>query len=100
MILETEKQVKPCLSKYKDVLSSVSFVAGKLGLPNLNANVKTNVPNPIVNNNTENSTANNDFKFQVTFNESGNPQKAVDLMYKQSVNGLKQSGINLNFNMR
>lgn len=36
----------------------------------------------------------------ITVNESGNPQKAVDLMYKQSVNGLKQSGINLNFNMR
>ncbi|MFK3812389.1 phage tail tape measure protein [Bacillus halotolerans] len=98
--LEAEKQVKPDLSKYKDILSSVSFAAGKLGLPNLNANVKTNVPNSIVNNNTENSTVNNDFKFQVTVNESGNPQKAVDLMYKQFVNGLKQSGINLNFNMR
>ncbi|KNX33179.1 hypothetical protein AFK74_14070 [Bacillus amyloliquefaciens] len=98
--LEAEKQVKPDLSKYKDILSSVSFVAWKLGLPNLNANVKTNVLNSIGNNNTENSTVNNDFKFQDTVNESGNPHKAVDLMYKQSVNGLKQSGINLNFNMK
>ncbi|AIW30970.1 hypothetical protein BB65665_16383 [Bacillus sp. 916] len=87
--LEAVRQVKPDLSKYKDILSSVSFVAWKLGLPNLNANVKTNVLNSIGNNNTENSTVNNDFKFQDTVNESGNPHKAVDLMYKQSVNGLK-----------
>ncbi|MGO0713665.1 phage tail tape measure protein [Bacillus subtilis] len=94
--LEAEKQVKPDLSKYKDVLSSVSFAAGKFGLPNLNANVKTNVPNSIVNNNTENSTVNNDVKLQFTITEANNAKETASLVYKQLANGLKNTGLNFN----
>ncbi|CAI6306562.1 Prophage-derived putative transglycosylase [Bacillus subtilis] len=94
--LEAEKQVKPDLSKYKDILSSVSFAAGKLGLPNLNANVKTNVPNSIVNNNTENSTVNNDVKLQFTITEANNAKETANLVYKQITNGLKNTGLNFN----
>ncbi|MGX1987565.1 phage tail tape measure protein [Bacillus subtilis] len=94
--LETEKQVKPDLSKYKDILNSVSFAAGKFGLPNLNANVKTNVPNSIVNNNTENSTVNNDVKLQFTITEANNAKETANLVYKQITNGLKGKGLNFN----
>ncbi|OTQ87332.1 hypothetical protein BG30_05485 [Bacillus subtilis subsp. subtilis] len=90
--LVAEKQVKPDLSKYKDILSSVS----KLGLPNLNANVKTNVPNSIVNNNTENSTINNDVKLQFTITEANNAKETATLVYKQITNGLKGKGLNFN----
>ncbi|MFY0326895.1 phage tail tape measure protein, partial [Bacillus sp. YIM B13590] len=96
--LDAEKQVKPDLSKYKDILSSVSFAAGKLGLPNLNANVKTNVPNSIVNNNTENSTVNNDVKLQFTITEANNAKETASLVYKQLANGLRNSGLNFNMN--
>ncbi|MCY8301588.1 phage tail tape measure protein [Bacillus spizizenii] len=94
--LEAEKQVKPDLSKYKDILSSVSFAAGKFGLPNLNANVKTNVPNSIVNNNTENSTVNNDVKLQFTITEANNAKETANLVYKQITNGLRGKGLNFN----
>ncbi|MEC3664064.1 phage tail tape measure protein [Bacillus subtilis] len=94
--LETEKQVKPDLSKYKDILNSVSFAAGKFGLPNLNANVKTNVPNSIVNNNTENSTVNNDVKLQFTITEANNAKETANLVYKQITNGLRGKGLNFN----
>ncbi|MFG6672573.1 transglycosylase SLT domain-containing protein, partial [Bacillus subtilis] len=94
--LEAEKQVKPDLSKYKDILNSVSFAAGKFGLPNLNANVMTNVPNSIVNNNTENSTVNNDVKLQFTITEANNAKETATLVYKQITNGLKGKGLNFN----
>lgn len=94
--LEAEKQVKPDLSKYKDILSSVSFAAGKLGLPNLNANIKTNVPNSIANNNTENSTVNNDVKLQFTITEANNAKETANLVYKEITNGLKNKGLNFN----
>ncbi|MFE6376957.1 transglycosylase SLT domain-containing protein, partial [Bacillus subtilis] len=94
--LEAEKQVKPDLSKYKDILNSVSFAAGKFGLPNLNANVKTNVPNSIVNNNTETSTVNNDVKLQFTITEANNAKETANLVYKQITNGLKNTGLNFN----
>lgn len=87
---------KPDLSKYKDFLSDVSFAGGKFGIPSLSANVKTNVPDSLVSNKTETSTVNNDFNFTVTIKETGNPQKAVDLMYKQFTNGLKNKGLNFN----
>ncbi|WP_280150040.1 phage tail tape measure protein [Bacillus subtilis] len=94
--LKAEKQVKPDLSKYKDILNSVSFAAGKFGLPNLNANVKTNVPNSIVNNNTENSTVNNDVKLQFTITEANNAKETANLVYKQITNGLRGKGLNFN----
>lgn len=94
--LEAEKQVKSDLSKYKDILSSVSFAAGKLGLPNLNANVKTNIPNSIVNNNTENSTVNNDVKLQFTITEASNAKETANIVYKEITNGLKGKGLNFN----
>ncbi|MEC0453208.1 hypothetical protein P8816_22665 [Bacillus subtilis] len=59
----------------------------KLGLPNLNANVKTNVPNSIVNNNTENSTINNDVKLQFTITEASNAKETASLVYKESQMG-------------
>lgn len=96
--LEAEKQVKPDLSKYKDILNSISFAAGKFGLPNLNANVMTNVPNSIVNNNTENSTVNNDVKLQFTITEANNAKETATLVYKQLANGLKNTGLNFNMN--
>ncbi|MCY8823297.1 peptidoglycan DD-metalloendopeptidase family protein, partial [Bacillus atrophaeus] len=63
--LKAETQVKPDLSKYKDMLSSVSFATGKMGLLNLNANVKTNVPKSLVHN-TKNS--NKTINTPITFN--------------------------------
>ncbi|WP_411813730.1 hypothetical protein [Bacillus spizizenii] len=94
--LDADKQVKPDLSKYKDILSSVSFAARKLGLSSLNENVKTNVPNSMVNNNTENSTDNNDVKLQFTITEASNAKETANLVYKEITNGLKNKGLNFN----